>query len=168
MSQRVLLIGVGESGKSTLARELITESGLPYYVFDPILSQWDGAEFVTDNMDEFVVKVEADARPRIALVDEAGEALSVGNRKYHKVFTRWRHNAILPMAAAQRYKMIAPNVRVNATDVYLFETALPDCEELAIDFNCPDLVEAAKFESGDFFHLRKINGKKTLTQHRLW
>jgi hypothetical protein len=168
MSQRVLIIGVSESGKSSLARKLIEGAKLPYFVHDPILSDWRGARLVTDSMEVFCEAVEKFGQPCIAAVDEAGEALTVGQKQYHKVFTRWRHKAILPIVMAQRYKMIAPNVRVNATDVYLFETARTDCEELAIDFNCPELLGACEFEPGDFFHLRKREGKKLLTRHRLW
>lgn len=168
MSQRVLIIGVGESGKSGLARALIKLAHLPFYVRDPILSQWEGAELVTADMSEFMVRVEADPRPRIAVVDEAMEVLGVGDRQNHIVFTRWRHHAILPIAIAQRYTMIAPNLRVNATDLYLFESSKRDCEALADDYNCPDLIKAVDFNAGDFFHLRKKDGKKHLTQHRLW
>lgn len=172
MSQRILIIGVSESGKSTLARQLLKEAGagvsIPYYVFDPIMSQWEGAEKITDDMDDYILSVENDPRPKIAVIDEAGDVLTVGNRHYHKVFTRWRHDAILPIAIAQRYKMIAPNVRVNATDLYLFETALPDCEALVTDFNCAELINASKFEAGEFFHLRRENNKKVLTRYKLW
>lgn len=168
MSQRVLIIGVSESGKSNLARKLVYASGLPYFVRDPILSEWQGAKLVTPSMDEFLTRVEPGNYPRIAVVDEAGEVLKVGDYAYHRVFTRWRHNAILPIAIAQRYKMIAPNVRTNATDIYLFESARVDCEEMAIDFNCPELIEAANFSGGDFFHFRKKMGKKILTKHNLW
>ena len=167
MSQRVLIIGVSESGKSTLARRLIAQAGLPYFVHDPILSQWDKARLVTDNIAVFIDAVERETYPRIAVIDEAGEVLKVGDYGNHKVFTRWRHNAVLPIAIAQRYKMIAPNVRVNATDVYVFETAKVDCDELAIDFNCPGIAEAANLDSYEFFHIRKKNGKKVLTRHKL-
>jgi hypothetical protein len=168
MSQRVGIIGVGESGKSSLCRKLVSEAGIPYYVRDPIMSHWEGAALVTPDMPEFIEAVENLDFPRIAVIDEAGDVLKVGDYENHKCFTRWRHNAILPIAIAQRYKMIAPNVRVNFTDVYLFETALPDCEQLAIDFNCSELLDAANFEAGEFFHYRRVNNKKVLTKHRLW
>lgn len=164
----MLVIGVGESGKSSLVRKLIEDSGLPAFVFDPILSEWPNAQLITDDMAHFMEECERATGPRIAFVDEAGEALTVGNKQNHRVFTRWRHKAILPIAAAQRYKMIAPNVRVNATDIYLFETAAPDCEELAIDFNCPELLQASSFSAGDFLHYTKINGKKNITKHHWW
>ena len=165
-----MIIGVGESGKSGLARKLIAEAGLPFYVRDPIMSEWAGACLVTDDNDEFKRAVMSDERPRIAVWDEAMEGLGVGDKQNHIFFTRWRHHAILPIAIAQRYTMIAPNLRVNATDLYIFETGRKDCEMIADEYNCPEIIGAVDFIAGDFFHFQKKddNGKKSLTRHRLW
>jgi hypothetical protein len=168
VSQRVLIVGVSESGKSSLALKLMQGAGIPFYVRDPFLSDWPGATLITADMEEFKAKVLADVNPRIALIDEGGDVLTVGDKENHQVFTQWRHHAILPIVIAQRMNMIAPNVRTSSTDLYLFESSLADCEILARDKNCDELLGAADFEAGDFFHLRKVDGKKTLTQHRLW
>lgn len=167
-SQRILIVGVSESGKSSLARKIIERSGLPCFVRDPFLDEWPNAQIVTPDFDEMRAEVMKYQNPRIAVADEAGDVLSVGDRGNHCFFTSWRHHGIIPIAIAQRMTMIAPNVRTSSTDLYLFESALADCEILARDKNCPELVEAANFVAGDFFHLRKKDGKRVLTRHRLW
>jgi len=169
VSQRVLIVGVSECGKSSLARKLTQDSEIPVVVFDPMLSEWASAYFVSEDIE--AVKSELEklrGNPHIAVIDEAGDVFTVGQRENHFLFTRGRHYGMLPIAIAQRMNMIAPNVRNMATDLYLFESALEDCEILARDRNCPQLLQAAEFEAGDFFHLRRVDGKKELTQHRLW
>lgn len=178
MSQRVLIVGVSETGKTSLAWELVNGSGLPCFVRDPFddledadgnPKPWPNCVWLGTDMEEFKKQILAVNYPRIGIVDETTDgALGVGEKQNHCVFTNFRHHAILPIVIGQRMNMIAPNVRTSSTDLYLFETALEDCETLARDKNCPELVEAANFSAGDFFHLRKVNGKNTLTQHRLW
>lgn len=171
--QRILIVGVCESGKTSLACELIKRSGARCFVRDPFNDLyhgegWPNAELVTDDMDEFKGAVLAANFPCIAVIDEGGDVLTVGDKNNHCVFTQWRHFSVVVIVIAQRMNMIAPNIRTNCTDLYLFESSLADCEILARDKNCPELIEAANFNAGDFFHLRKKDGKKLLTKHRLW
>jgi hypothetical protein len=169
MSQRILIVGVSEMGKSSLARRLIAGAGLPYFVFDPIVDEWPDAEIVTPDFDEFCVALGSmSGEPRIAVVDESGDVFQVGMRHNHWLFTRGRHDAILPIAIAQRMTMIAPNVRSMASDLYLFGSSMKDCETLARDYNAPALIDAVDFVQGEFFHCRMKDGKRCLTRHKLF
>lgn len=168
MSQRVLIVGVSESGKSTLARRLVKMAGLPYHVFDPIGAQWDGAASVSSDFAIFSSEVLADTRPRVAVIDEAGDVFGVGQRENHWLFTRGRHSAILPVAIAQRMSMIAPNVRTNATDLYLFRSSTRDCQTLADDYADDTLLLAAELEQGEFIHSRWAGGRRVSSRHKLF
>jgi hypothetical protein len=169
MSQRILIVGASESGKSSLARRLTVDAGLPFLVYDPLESEWDGAQFITPDFELYKTELEKmKGFPHVAVVDEAGDVFSVAQRENHWLFTRGRHHAMLPIAIAQRMTMIAPNVRTNATDLYLFRSAKPECETLAVDYAEEGLLEGATLNQGEFLHSRWENGKKHLTKHKLW
>lgn len=168
MSQRILIVGVSESGKSGLARELIKRAGLPFYVFDPIGSRWEGATIATVDFNLFTVELMKDKRPRVGVVDESGDAFGVGQKENHWLFTRGRHSAILPIAIAQRMTMIAPNVRTNATDIYLFRSSAKDCQTLADDYADDNLLAASELSQGEFLHSRWEGGERVTTAHKLF
>lgn len=168
MSQRILIVGVSESGKSSLARSLIKDAdGLPVYVRDPIGTEWDAAGFF-ETSEELRALIRSHGAPAIVIIDESVDFFRVGQVENHWIFTRGRHQGLLPVAIAHRVKMIAPNVRAQATDLYVFNSAREDAETLAQDYNEPRLVEACDLSQGEFLHSRWSGGKKVLTRHRLW
>jgi len=169
MSQRVLIVGVSESGKSTLARRLLENANIPIFVYDPIYSDWPGlaARFETSQELEALLRP-LNKSPCIVVVDEAAEFFSVGQKYNHWVFTRGRHYAMLPIAIGQRIKMMAPNVREQATDLYVFESSIEAGEILAEAYNMPELENAHLLKQGEFYHVRRENGERVITKHKLW
>lgn len=169
MSQRVLIVGVGESGKTTLANRLIKDSPIPVFIRDPVGANWEKCNARFDSSNELRLLLDKqNKQPCIVVVDEAAEFFRVGQADNHWIFTRGRHDAMLPIAIAQRIKMMAPNIRDQATDLYVFESSIEASEIMAEDYNCPELSNACELSQGEFFHVRRVDGKRTLTEHTLW
>ena len=169
MSQRVLIIGVSESGKTELAKRLIKGAQIPVFIRDPVGASWPREDARFETSDELRMLLDKqNKRPCIVVVDEAADFFSVGQRENHWIFTRGRHDAMLPIAIGQRIKMMAPNVREQATDLYVFESSIEACAILAEAYNMEELNNACDLKQGEFFHVRRVNGKRVLTEHALW
>ena len=103
MSQRILIVGVSESGKTTLANKLISESQIPVFIRDPVGADWSRctARFNTsDELKELIIMQKGE--PFICVIDEAAEFFNASLAMNHWVFSRGRHHAMLPIAIAQR------------------------------------------------------------------
>lgn len=169
MSQRILIVGVSESGKTTLANRLIEKSPVPVFVRDPIGADWvrcDGRFVDSDTLRELLEPLKK--APCIVVVDEAADFFGMSQRENHWIFTRGRHEAILPIAIGQRIKMMAPNVREQASDLYVFESSIEAADILAEAYNMPELVRAPELSQGEFFHVRRVGGKRILTEHSVF
>ncbi len=169
MSQRVLIVGVSESGKTQLAKRLITEAKIPVFVRDPIGDTWPNLTARFETSDELRILLDGlKKQPCVVVIDESADFFSVGQRENHWIFTRGRHDAMLPIAIAQRIKMMAPNVREQASDLYVFESSIEASQILAEAYNMPELENACDLTQGEFYHVRRENGKRILTEHTLW
>lgn len=169
MSQRVLIVGTSESGKTTLANRLIEKAHVPIFIHDPVGAEWskcDARFYTSDELRALIVPLKNS--PCIVVVDEAAEFFRVGQPENHWIFTRGRHHAILPIAIAQRLKMMAPNVREQASDLYVFNSGIEASKILAEEYNCPDLLAANELAQGEFFHVRWASGARICTEHTLW
>ena len=169
MSQRVLIVGTNESGKTGLANELIKNANVPVFVRDPIGANWSKCDARFSNSEELRMLLDKQkGQPCIAVIDESADFFSMSEKVNHWIFTRGRHDAMLPIAIAQRLKMMAPNVRDCATDLYVFEVSPEAASILAESYNMPELERASDLTQGEFFHVRRIAGKRTLTEHILF
>ena len=169
MSQRVLIVGVSESGKTELAKRLIKESSIPVFIRDPIGASWPRMTARFETSDELRLLLDAQKKaPCIVVIDEAADFFAVGQRENHWIFTRGRHDAMLPIAIGQRIKMMAPNIREQATDLYVFESSIEAGEILAEAYNMAGLENAHTLRQGEFFHVRREAGVRVLTEHKLW
>lgn len=169
MSQRVLVVGVSESGKTSLVNKLIASIDAPVFIHDPVGADWSRvtARFNSSGeLREMIAPLHG--APCVVVVDEAAEFFRVGMLENHWVFSRGRHHAILPIAIAQRLKMMAPNVREQATDLYVFESGREASGILATEYNCDDLLSAPELGQGEYFHVRRVDGERVCTAHALW
>lgn len=169
MSQRVLIVGTSESGKSSLARKLIVGASLPIFVRDPVGAEWPGitARFATSDELRLLI-APLKGSPCVVIIDESMDFFRVGQVENHWIFTRGRHAAMLPIAIAHRVKMIAPNVREQASDLYVLNSGKEASEILAEEYNSPKLLAACDLEQGAFFHVRWRDGVRLCTLHHLW
>jgi hypothetical protein len=169
MSQRVLIVGVSESGKTALANRLIEGATIPVFVRDPIGAKWSNITARFETSDELRQLIaEHKNQGCIVVIDEAADFFGVGQKENHWIFTRGRHAAILPIAIGQRIKMMSPNVREQASDLYVFESSIEASAILAEAYNMPELENAPDLLQGEFFHVRRVDGKRILTAHKLW
>ena len=167
MSQRILIVGVSASGKTTLANKLIADITLPVFIRDPMRSEWlknDGF-FETEHALKNLLK----NTPRsVVIIDEASDFFGLGQKDNHWIFTRGRHFGILPIAIAQRVRMLSPNVREQATDVYIFESSKEAAEIMAEAHNSSQILDCVDFSQGEFLHVRRVNGTRKITHHNLF
>ena len=169
MSQKILIVGVSESGKTSLANKLIEGLAIPVYIRDPIGAKWARCDARFETSDELRVLLnERKKQPCVVVVDEAADFFSVSQKENHWIFTRGRHDAMLPIAIGQRLKMMAPNVREQASDLYVFECSIEASQILAEAYNMDELLNAPELNQGEFFHVRRVDGKRILTEHALW
>lgn len=171
MSQRVGIVGVSESGKSSLARRLIAEARaampeLPLYVRDPLGYEWEGASGYFNTSEELRALMQKYGTPAIVVVDEAVDFFRVGQVENHWILTRGRHEGLLPICIAHRVKMMAPNVRAQFSDLYVFNSAPEDADAMAGDYNVRELLDVSELPAGEFYHVRMVvgpDGKKRRT-----
>lgn len=170
MSQRVLIVGVSESGKSSLAKTLIKDAGVPVFVRDPIgATDWPGLTARFESSDELrELLLPLKKSPCIAIIDEATDYFTTGQKENHWIFTRGRHDAMLPMAICHYVKAMAPIVRDQATDLYVFESSITTSQILSESYNMPELEDAHTLDQGEFFHVRREDGHRICTRHKLW
>lgn len=169
-SQRIIITGVSESGKSSLADSLIKNIDVPVYIRDPVGAPWSrcNATFETqDQLRAILEKEKPDAC--VCLIDEAADFFTVGDKANHWIFTRGRHHAMLPIAICHRVKSMAPIVRDQATDLYVFESSIETAQILADAYNQPDLECAPELRAGEYFHVHKDeNGNRVCDARALW
>ena len=165
MSQRVLIVGVSESGKTTLANRLIAESPYPVYIRDPLGSEWsrDDGRFETEH--ELRAFVQNAQSPCVAVIDEANDFFTRSTPENAWIFTRGRHFGILPIAITHYVKMIVPVVRDQATDLYVFESSIQTADLLAEMYNQPGLCDAPSLKQGEYMHVRRVDRERVLTRH---
>jgi energy-coupling factor transporter ATP-binding protein EcfA2 len=154
----VLILGMTQSGKSTLAKALAQKyktHGIGVLVNDPLGDPTWPADYRTSEVDEFLEQFWA-SRGCAAFIDEAGDCAGTHDKDMVKTATRGRHWGHRCHYISQRGTMIARSIRDQCTGLFLFCTALEDCKVHAAEWNCPELLEAAKFKQGDFFHVTRF------------
>lgn len=170
MSQRVIIVGVSESGKSAMAKRLIQGSNIPVFLRDPVGAlDWPRVDGRFENSEELreLLSKQKDA-PCICVIDEGADFFTVGQKENHWIFTRGRHHAMLPIVICHYVKAMAPIVRDQSTDLYVFESSIDTSQILADSYNVPEIAEAHTLKQGEFYHVRRVDGKRVLTEHALW
>jgi hypothetical protein len=168
-----VIYGQTLSGKSVLARKIATahkNGGFEVIAYDPTMSdEWPG--LCTDNFDAFLRYLnDASARGAkiSAFVDEADTALSMANRDKFWLFTRGRHYRITATAITQRPMLIAPTVRNNAAEHYVFQLGRGDASVMANDLSCDAIKMAPTLCAGEFVHVRWVDKVRTGTKRRVF
>lgn len=168
------IYGGTECGKSTLARALANAAlldGIIPVVYDPTLNEDWCTEFVTCDMEEFydlIEEVYESGRPIFGIIDEADTVLGVGDKENHWVATRGRHFNMEMCFITQRPQMIAPTVRNQTKEQYVFELAHNDAKFIADAHNAPDLIAAPTLMQGEFLYCRMQDKKKKVDKLRIF
>lgn len=150
------------SGKTTLARSLCSyakKQGVGVIVLDPIRDPAWQADFITDNEYEFL-RVFWASRSCLALMDEGGESVGRYNLAMQKTATRGRHAGHTCVYVAQKATQLAPIVRDQCTNLFLFTSSARDGKVLAEEWNKPELALCHTYEQYEYAHAMKFGTVK--------
>lgn len=153
-----LIIGMTESGKTTLAKQLakvLASRGESIIVLDPLNSPDWSAGFQTADADKFLEVFWAN-RSCHAFIDEAGDVVGQYDDLMRRTATKGRHWGHSCYYIAQRGQLLNTTVRAQCRHLFLFAMPLDDCKALAKDFNKPELLQANSLAQGEYFHVTRF------------
>ncbi len=164
----VLILGITETGKTTLAFKLAREyrsKGIKIFVLDPDKRQEWQADFITDDPEFFLETCKLNQRAAL-FVDEGGVTIGryAGSSQWLATNARkWGHKAHF---IAQRAQQIDPNVRNQCTSIFLFKQSVDDAKILSKDFVAPQLIDACNLKKGEY--LCKVGVDGEVKKARAW
>jgi hypothetical protein len=153
-----LIVGMTESGKTTLARDLskiLTDAGEPVIVLDPMNDPRWSCGFRTHDSEKFL-EVFWSSRGCHAFIDEAGDMVGKYDELMRQTATKGRHWGHSCYYLSQRGAMLSVTVRAQCRHLFLFTSPLDDCKALAKDFNQPELLKANDLPQGHFYHAARF------------
>ena len=177
MGERALICGQSETGKSVLMMSRADAhivDGFVAIVHSPMCKSepWPSGCELYESCDDFMSRClqlaahsqKMQAPLKCALfIDEADILLGVVDRENHWLLTRGRHYFPYIYVITQRPKMIAPNVRGQCKELFLFQISADDARELSRDF-AADLGEAPHLMQGEHLHVGWSDRVKTVTR----
>lgn len=153
-----LILGITESGKTTLAKRLAAlykQKGIGVIVLDPIGDPGWNSDFVTADEKEFL-SVFWSSRKCAVFIDESGEFIGQYDKAMKKTVTKgrhWGHNVHL---LAQGATQVAKIARDQCTQLFLFTSPFNDTKILSQEFNKAELIEASSFPAGTYFYTSRF------------
>lgn len=153
-----LILGMTESGKTTLAKKLAAHyksNGVGILVLDPMGDPEWQADYQTDDAEEFL-DVFWQSRQCAVFIDEAGEAVGQYDKVMHRTATKGRHWGHSVHYISQRGALIARTVRDQCSHLFMFTTALDDCKLHANEWNKPELKTGNSLNKGEYFHATRF------------
>jgi thymidylate kinase len=158
-----LIVGMTESGKTSLAKNIarrLSNHGAPVMVLDILGSRWEGANYTTSDINEFMDYVKQ-ARDCYIFIDESGEVGKLA-KEFYWLATRSRHYGHSVFFITQRSNQMKPIIRAQCRQLFLFCSAKNDCKILYEDFNYAELLEANNLPQGTFFHAQRFGTCKKI------
>lgn len=148
-----LILGMTESGKSTLAKRFLLDfkkAGISTIVLDPLSDPSWKADFQTKDPEEFL-RVLWNSRGCAAFVDEAGENAGQYDSAMIKSATKGRHFGHSMHYISQRGTMINTTIRGQCSKLFLFATGKKDSLVHAEEWGHDGLKSANTLKRGEFF-----------------
>lgn len=149
----VLILGMTESGKTTLALRLAArykQAGCGILVLDPIGDPRWHADFITSDPEEFL-RVFWNSQRCMAFIDESGDAVGRYDRAMIKTATRGRHWGHSCHYITQRAVDISRTVRDQCTQLFLFASSINDGKVHAQEWNKPELQNCHTLKRGEYY-----------------
>jgi len=152
-----LILGSSESGKSCLAKTLVSgllNRGKSVIVYDPIgvSSEWNGGIFLRD--DDLLQETMKDEKYHQShvFIDEAGTLFNEGSRRdVTWVVTRSRHLGHSVYLITQRAMQITKTARDQCKRLYCFQVSMDDAILLAKEYNDKELENASNLPQFHFY-----------------
>lgn len=149
-----LILGMTESGKSTLARALARkykENDVCTLVLDPLNDPRWQADFQSTDAEEFL-RVFWSSRRCAVFIDESGDMVGKYNTVMQRTATRGRHWGHAVHFITQRGVQLATTVRDQCSHIFLFTNSADDGKTHANEWNQPKLRYCSTLKQGNFFH----------------
>lgn len=156
-----LIVGMTESGKSTLAKIFASEfrkRKITVAVLDPLHDEWD-CDFQTADSDEFLAWCKKN-KSAMLFIDEGSTAIGRYNPEMEWLATQSRHWGHSSFFICQRGPQLSPNVRDQASKLYLFACSRSDAENFANTWNEPELKNLEKIDKGEFYIVSRFGEMK--------
>lgn len=153
-----LIVGMSESGKTTLARQLshiLHSSGHKVLVLDEMNDPGWAADYITDDNDLFLEAFWAN-RECFVFIDEAANSVGRYDDAMRQTATQGRHWGHSCFYISQRGSGVNATVRGQCRHLYLFSSPIEDCKIYAREFNRTELLEAAQLPQGEYFHVKRF------------
>ena len=158
----VLILGMTESGKTTLARRLAARykaNGAGILVLDPIGDPRWNADFMTSDPEEFL-HVFWQSQRCMAFIDESGDAVGRYDRAMIRTATRGRHWGHACHYITQRAVDISRTVRDQCSQLYLFASSMDDGKVHSREWNKPELMNCHTLQRGEYYSAPRFGSLK--------
>jgi hypothetical protein len=162
-----LILGMTESGKTTLAKELANHyksQGIGVIVLDPMNDPGWLCDYKTADPAEFL-KVFWASKQCAAFIDESGDSVGRFDTAMIQTATKGRHWGHNCHYITQRGAQLAVTVRDQCSHLFLFTTSLNDSKVHANEWNKPELQTACSLDKGHYFHATRFG---VLTREKLF
>jgi len=154
----VLILGMTESGKTTLAKELARKykaSNMGVLVLDPLQTTDWAADYNSADPDEFL-NVFWDSKGCAVFIDESGDAVGKYDLAMTQTATRGRHWGHRVHYITQRGASISRTVRDQCSHMFLFRSGKQDCKIHAEEWARDELVNANQLGAGEYYHVTRF------------
>lgn len=148
----MLIVGMTESGKTTLARKLSHDAkarGTGVIVLDTLNDPGWAADFQTSDPDEFI-EILWRSQNCAVFIDEAGDSVGRFNTAMEQTATRGRHFGHNCHYISQRHAQLSKTVRDQCRYLALFRSSFDDCKIHAREWARPSLLDGAELAQGDY------------------
>ena len=156
-----LIVGVTESGKSTLAKTMARRAhsrGRPVLVVNPT-GEAGYCGHMTRDPQRALQLAKDNLRGAYIILDEAPDYLNAykENSQYLWFLRRSRHCGHQTWILTQRAQLINRNARSQCTRLYAFAQHQSDADLLAAEWNCEYLRNLPQLERGQFMEARPFS-----------
>lgn len=161
----ILIVGVTQSGKTTLAHEIANEESAKkkdkreIIVYDPVgtptaAGTWPNGTIYFEDDVEFLEHLEKreGVRPTILFIDEADDIMAQRYPWNTSIIRRARHSGMQVVLISQRPHLIAPSARTQCGMCFMFRLGKSDAKALGEEFGHNGLHEVG-LDQGDFLLL---------------
>lgn len=153
-----LIIGTTESGKTTLAKSLARQyraKGIKIIVLDPLRDPEWPADYMARTLEDFLRVAKASRRCAL-FVDESGRALGKYNVEAEWTTTMARHWGHASHIIAQRAEQVAPTVRGQCGQAFIFRVSSDDAKSMANEYADATLRGACSLAQFHFYHATRF------------
>ncbi len=164
----VLILGITETGKTTLAFKLAAKyklKGTRILVLDPDMRKDWNADFITDDPEKFLQVCKLNQSAAL-FIDESGQTIGryAGPMQWVATNSRkWGHKAHF---ISQRATQLDVLMRTQCSNIFLFKQSVNDSKILAAEFVCPELLGACNLKKGEFLMKAGVDGE--VKKGRAW